>query len=88
MPGTWATIPGASYIEFPSHACQPIENLRMGHLASDHLDLEGSPSLKQGNQSPEAHDRMASMTWISTEGPLPGGTLCQAHGHDPRHELY
>ena len=29
---------------------------------------------------------MTSTTWISTEGPLPGGAPCQAHGHDPRHE--
>ena len=72
--------PRQSIAELPAHALTATENPRTGHLTSDHLDPEGPPSPKQGNQSTEAHDRMTSTTWISTEGPLPGGAPCQAHG--------
>ena len=55
------TIPGTSITEFPTHARQLIGILGSGHLTWDHLDLEGAPSPKQGNQSPDAHDRKACM---------------------------
>ena len=55
------TIPGTSITEFPTHARQLIGILGSGHLTWDHLDLEGAPSPKQGNQSPDAHDREACM---------------------------
>ena len=93
LPGAYharhmGTIPGMSITECPAYAHQPIENLGIRHLASNHLDPKGSSSPKLGNQSIEAHDRMTGTTLILTEGSLLRGTPCLAHGHDLGCKLY